>query len=186
MHVRLLTEADAEAYRGLRVKSVDEAPDLTGPEVMRELSMYAKARAGVLSCYGAEGTRVWGAFDEGMLVGVVATTRSLERRDHGRVRLWGLYVRPEYRGTVAPQCLMRAAIDWGARQPDVAVIVLHVGRGGWRARRLFHRFGFEMVADEEACVGQHRAMRLQLGKSRHHTVGNIPSGTSYGGYASPS
>src|SRR5687767_5324425 len=128
MHVRFLIEADSEAYRLLRTASIDESPEASSLETVRELANYMRIGTGVLTRYAIEGSPVWGAFDGDRLVGAVAGTREFEQSCPNVVRLWGLYVQPEYRGTGAGVGLMQTAMAWIRQQPDITVVELRVGK----------------------------------------------------------
>src|SRR3546814_4079010 len=76
MFVRLLSEADAVAHRELRIMSINESPQLSCPQIVRELAIYQRIGTGALMAHASGDTRGWGAFDGGMrLAGVVAVTQ---------------------------------------------------------------------------------------------------------------
>lgn len=166
MHVRLLTEADSAAYRSLRVASIEEASALSSPEIVRELAIYVRIGAGVIAGYALEGSRVWGVFEDARLTGVVAVTCRFGDAAH----LWGLYVRPEYRGAKVGPGLMRAAVEWIREQPGVATAKLYVDKCNRRAMQLFLRFGFEAFHDSDLEATQLRVMRLDCS-----TLGDTPA-----------
>src|SRR3546814_7782373 len=134
MFVRLLNEADAAAHRALRIRSIQGSPQLSSPQIVRELAIYQRIGAGALMAHAAGGTRVWGAFDRERLAGVVAVTR--ETGAHplaGGFHLWGLYVRPEDRGGSASHALMSTALAWCRQRPCNQGVTLHAHRGNARS-----------------------------------------------------
>src|SRR3546814_12823820 len=100
MFVRLLSEADAVAHRELRIMSINESPQLSCPQIVRELAIYQLIGTGALMAHASGDTRVWGAFDGGMrLAGVVAVTHDAGIPPGAcGVHLRGLYVTLEDRG----------------------------------------------------------------------------------------
>src|SRR3546814_17498984 len=126
-----------------------ESPQLSGPQIVRELAIYQRIGAGALMAHAAGGTRVWGAFDRERLAGVVAVTREAGANPlAGGFHLWGLYVRPEDRGGSASHALMSTALAWCRQRPCNQGVTLHAHRGNAGALRWFPRFGFERCAED--------------------------------------
>src|SRR3546814_12507434 len=118
MFVRLLTEADASAHRALRIMSIQESPQLSSPQIVRELAIYQRIGAGALMAHAAVDTRGWGAFDRNRLVGVVAVTQAENMRPSvGALQLWGSYVRPVDSGGSASDAPMSTAMAWCVQRP---------------------------------------------------------------------
>src|SRR5688500_6017046 len=64
------------------------------------------------------GTNIWGAMNQGRLIGVLALSRKCGGAIGEYLWLWGLYVRPPYRGTPASRALIEAALKSAEREPD--------------------------------------------------------------------
>jgi GNAT superfamily N-acetyltransferase len=92
--------------------------------------------------------------DGAQLVGVVAVShrRSLWVTDH--LWLWGLYVRPRYRGTPVSRRLMEAALAWCERQPHEARLFAAFGLDNAKAWRCFSRWSFWPPAEPAAGLGE--------------------------------
>lgn len=115
MEARTLTELDGRAYRSLRMEASKEEWWVGTPVLQRDLEALYDVERNVIGDHERLGTRMWGAFDDLALAGVVA----LSPERVGPVRflwLWGLYVRPRYRGTSASQVLLEAALTTAAKQ----------------------------------------------------------------------
>jgi|GEM_PF-1045431 len=166
MQVRVLTEADGNRYRGLRLAMIEESPELSSPEIVRELAFFARFGKGVLGNHALEGTRVWGACVGAYLAGVVAATRGFERGSLRAIQLWGLYVHPEFRGRGVGQALVRTAIEWVWQQPSATEAVLYANHGDGHALRLFRQCGFEFFEDEALRDTRLCAMRLDCKKNQ--------------------
>ncbi len=162
MFVRLLTEDDAMAHRALRTMSVSESAQFSCPEIVRELAIYLRIGCGVLAGHLAGGTRVWGVFDRSRLLGTVSVSRAQERANAGKAYLWGLYVLPEARGSVASDALMSAALAWCRREAHLGEVNLHAHCQNLRALRWFERYGFERQDDPSLRTTMLVAMRARL------------------------
>ncbi len=85
-------------------------------------------------------SRIFGTFRDPDLLGVAGfAVREGEKEAHKGL-LWGMYVRPEARGTGVAGRLVEAVIDFA--RPRVELIQLSVVMGNERARRLYARLGF--------------------------------------------
>ncbi len=142
MEVRSLRKADEANYIALRIESVEQAPDLVTPRILRELDNAWNANC-VLDAYGPQ-ERVFGAFYSGSLVGVVAMDASPDRPDPHDVELWGLYVVPRLRGTPISQLLLEAAIAWVRHQPGKLTVSVEFARSNRYAFRFFDRNYFSV------------------------------------------
>lgn len=156
--VRPLTDLDANSYRQLRLASTCASSVPRRPELLRELGLYARGWHNVPSLYTSEGGCVWGAFCAEALMGVIAVSRYL-RREGVEMHLWGLYVRPEARGSWVARALANTALLWCRRQrPHAVTTQLH--RSDHRALRWCRRKGFQTV--EAPAHGQTDLMHLNL------------------------
>lgn len=153
VQVRLLTEKDSQAYLASRRAMLEEFPVLTGEEMGRELAFIMRFDNDVLANHALEGTRVWGAFDAGMLLGVVCATRFFERSRMRTIRIWGLYVDPAHRGGGIGSALMQAALGWSRRQPMAVEALGHASLGNRRALRMIRRHGFVRMDDRGRIEG---------------------------------
>src|SRR5688572_934826 len=97
MTVRRLTEDDAELYRDLRLEGLRNVPTAFG-------SSYEESERRPLSAYAerlrpTEDTAVFGAFEQGSLVGSVGLFRESGLKERHKAMLWGMYVTPAARRT---------------------------------------------------------------------------------------
>src|SRR3546814_18140124 len=109
--------------------SIQESPQLSSPQIVRDLAIYQRIGAGALMAHAAGDTRVWGAFDRNSLVGVVAVTQEENMRPSvGAPQLWGSYVRPEDRGGSASRALLSTALGWCRKRPGTQPLNLNALR----------------------------------------------------------
>lgn len=159
MQVRVLTQADAESYRALRLASIKESPALSCPEIVHELAFFARVGHGLLAHHASGGTVVWGAQANGQLAGVVAASHVREGSSQ-MLHLWGLYVDRRCRRHGMGRSLMQAALGWARRQSAATKTRLYSNREHEQALRLFQRLGFEFVAEEGLLRTRLCAMQL--------------------------
>ena len=155
--VRPLTDADAGAYRQLRLASACASSVPRRPELLRELGLQARGWHNLPSLYASEGGCAWGAFHSETLMGVIVASRYL-RREGVELHLWGLYVQPLYRGSWAAGALVNAALHWCRRQHPRAVTT-QMHRSEQRAMRWCKRKGFDL---EDRGQQQTELVRLSL------------------------
>jgi RimJ/RimL family protein N-acetyltransferase len=135
IEIRQLTPADAALYRSIRLEGLKYSPEAFGStfeaEVIKPLAWFFERLSN---------SRIFGAFRDPDLLGVAGfAVREGEKEAHKGL-LWGMYVRPEARGTGVAGRLVEAVIDFA--RPRVELIQLSVVMGNERARRLYARLGF--------------------------------------------
>jgi RimJ/RimL family protein N-acetyltransferase len=135
LQIRLLTPVDAASYRAIRLAGLKGAPEAFGStfeaEVVRPLAWFFDRLSAL---------QIFGAFGGPDLLGVAGfAVRDGEKEAHKGL-LWGMYVRPEARGTGIARRLVEAVIDFA--RPRVELIQLSVVIGNEPARRLYARLGF--------------------------------------------
>ena len=137
--IRQMKPSDASQVFALRRKSIMEAPmafvaspeddAASSVEVVRELLGHAPDSV----VFGAEC---------GELVGMLGVFREKAAKAAHKVRFWGMYVVPEYRGNNIGSQLLRSALLHARRLEGVAIVNLTVAETANSARRLYERAGF--------------------------------------------
>lgn len=146
METRQLLKMDESRYRRLRLEAAKETPWQRTSDLDQELALIERGPASILAKHDRGGTRVWGAFHDLYLVGVVALSEVQIELDEPQQWLWGLYVLPRFRGTPVSRCLMAAAQEWveGARPGAVLMGAYH--RDNRFAWQVVGQFGFQASA----------------------------------------
>lgn len=146
MSVRRLTEADAAALRALRLRALREEPDpfmtTYDEEQARPLELLI---ARLREQSDTADSAVLGAFESGVLVGILGFLRDGHRKARHRVDLWGMYVAPKARGHGHGRALLDAALSRIAAIPGVEQVHLGLAVTSEAARRLYLRAGFKVV-----------------------------------------
>jgi ribosomal protein S18 acetylase RimI-like enzyme len=142
--VRVLTPADAEAYRAVRIAALNEEPPAFGslPEDEPAVSTTAEKLA------ATDGCCFFGAFRAGQLIGIVRLSRNSVPNEKHRAYLGGLYVLPPFRRSGCGRALVREAISRAAKSPGIRRINLAVVTGQKAAIRLYQSLGFCVYGTE--------------------------------------
>lgn len=153
MEARCLLLKDGSAYAALRVQEVEEQPTQATTEQRDELAALKYDPATVIGRYLANGTVIWGAYDGQTLVGALAISRRFSVRVLTYLWVWGLYVRPHYRGTPASRALMTAALGWCEQQSPAQRVFGAYDTLNLRAIHFCQRYGFLAPEEGPAVLG---------------------------------
>lgn len=85
---------------------------------------------------------VFGAFQEGKLIGMVGIVREMKLKERHKAQIWGMYVTPECRGSGAGRMLIDAAIAQARAWEGVGQIHLSVTAAAPAAEHLYRQAGF--------------------------------------------
>lgn len=135
IQIRLLTPGDAAAYRAIRLAGLKEAPEAFGSTFDAEA---AKPLAWFFDRLTA--SHIFGALRDREILGVAGFAVRQGDKEAHKGLLWGMYVRPEARGTGLARRLVEAVIDFA--RPRVELIQLSVVMDNEPARRLYAGLGF--------------------------------------------
>lgn len=139
MTVRLLTAADVDAYRAVRLRALAEHPEAFATTAEEERARPADETAARLE--PTEHQATFGTWDGARLVGIATVRRSDRPRLRHRAGVVAMYVAPEARGGGVGGALLErcvgAARGWGVSDLALAVTV-----GNVAARRLYLDAGF--------------------------------------------
>jgi ribosomal protein S18 acetylase RimI-like enzyme len=152
MQIRLLTEADAEAWRALRLRMLREHPDAFGSAYEENVTRPVEAFAQRLrQAHSAPDNFILGAFDDAKLVGSAGMFRESGAKDRHKAMIFTVYVAPEVRGRGVARALLsdliaRARAAAGLEQLHLAVTTHNTPARSLYASLGFERFGLERHA----------------------------------------
>jgi len=156
MEVRILTDADAEAFWNIRLRALREDPESFGSsyEEMLERGI-AGATQGLRAKDVASDDATFGAFDGKQLVGIAAFRREPAIKMRHKATIWGMYVPRELRKEGIGKALLQAAIEYAKTLPGLEQINLAVVLTSREARHLFISLGFETYGLERRALKLH-------------------------------
>ena len=148
MHVRKLTEADAEDFWNIRLRALRDTPEAFSSSYEES---HTRPLASVVQRLRDESTVgdnfILGAFEE-PLVGMVGFQRDQGVKERHKSTIWGMYVIPEMRGRGLGKALLSQAIAYAVRQVGLVQIHLAVVSTQDAARHLYRSLGFEVYGLE--------------------------------------
>ena len=166
--IRALAPADAEALRELRLEALTAAPASFGSSREEEAALSLETFRARLS--PATPSVIFGAFAGDRLVGMAGFLASEKAKHRHKGILWGVYLRPEWRGRGLAERLVRQVIEHAARH--VLLLQAHVEASNDAARRIYYRLGFVRFGIERQalCVDgifyDEELLQLQLEPTR--------------------
>jgi len=151
MNCRLLTVADAEEYRNLRLEGLQNNPEAFGSSFEEEkndqIELYANR-------FESQGSFTFGVFDHEELVGVTTLVQESKLKLQHKASILAVYVTPRMRGLGVGKHLMIEAINKARELKGVEQLNLTVVSTNASAKRLYSSLGFEVFGTEK------RAMKI--------------------------
>ncbi|MEQ8671801.1 MAG: GNAT family N-acetyltransferase [Aggregatilineales bacterium] len=136
--VKPLRGEDAEVFRALRLRSLQEHPEAFGASYEEEVTRSVEDFAEMLNGSNA----FFGAFLDGVMVGMVNVARHPRTKTVHRAHINGMYVAPEARGKQGGKALLDTALAFCRASEGVEHVVLAVTATNVAARSLYRKAGF--------------------------------------------
>jgi ribosomal protein S18 acetylase RimI-like enzyme len=157
MEVRILTEADAEAFWNIRLRALQDNPESFGASYEEILARGIAGTAQGLrkSETATADNATFGAFEGSNLVGITNFQREKEFKKRHKANIWGMYVPKELRKHGVGKALLEAAIAYARTLPQIEKINLSVVLTNKEARLLFISLGFETYGLERRALKLH-------------------------------
>lgn len=148
MEVRRLNGADLDEYFALRLEALENSPDAFLVTVDEERKRGNSFFAGVLAREDQENV-IFGGFVDGKLVGCAGVYKEDSRvKTAHKATLWGMYVKPEGRGTGLARNLVAAVIVHARKKMGAESLYLCVEGRNARAKALYEKMGFSVWGRE--------------------------------------
>ena len=143
--LRVLSPADAESYRFVRLLALHEQPPAFGslPEDEPNLSEIAARLA------ESDDRCFFGAFQTSQLIGTVRISRPSASNEKHRAYLGGLYVLPAFRRNGCGKLLVRQALSWATNVRSIRRVNLMVVTQQKAAIGLYQSLGFRIYGTEQ-------------------------------------
>jgi RimJ/RimL family protein N-acetyltransferase len=143
--VREASLADAEQFRELRLDALQDSPIAFPADYMVNVNhpiSFWKKRLKT-----DETGTIFFAEHDSQLIGMMGIRRGESPKTTHDARIWGVYVRPEWRGLRIADSLIEGCIAW-AKSNDVKIVKLGVTAASTSAVRCYQRCGFIIYGTE--------------------------------------
>lgn len=148
VRIRAATDSDAPAVGDLRVESLRRHPEAFGADAESHVDMSVAFWIDWLHRRADGDTSTLQVVDSGpSLIGMTGLYlgKSMKMRHNGYI--WGVYVRPEWRGLDLARQLIDACVAWAVAR-DVRIVKLAVVTTNTAAIRCYARCGFDVYGVE--------------------------------------
>jgi ribosomal protein S18 acetylase RimI-like enzyme len=149
MQIRRLQLTDAPLYRAFRLRGLREHPDAFTSSFAEENARPLADTEKRLDAAGSE--KLWGAFADGALAGLVGLSHETRVKNRHKARLVGLYVASEFSGRGLGRALVDAVLR-EARACGFELLVLTVTDSNRAACALYTRAGFSAFGIEPDAI----------------------------------
>jgi GNAT superfamily N-acetyltransferase len=145
MQIRSLSVVDADSAFQLRREALLDSPLAFSASI--EDDFWTSIDVVREQLDSRSGSQVFGAFAGG-LHGMIGLGRARHVKSGRKVFLWGMYVRPQWRGQGAGGRLLAAAVTHARNLAGVRAVYISVSEAAPEARRLYERAGFRVWGTE--------------------------------------
>lgn len=143
--LRAANPADAMAFRDLRLEALQNSPAAFPADYQFNASQPPDYWQDRLK--EEENSTIFFAELEHRLIGMMGIRRGQLLKIRHSADIWGVYVRPEWRGLHIAEALIEACVAW-AKSKDVNIIKLGVVIPNPSAVRCYERCGFNIYGTE--------------------------------------
>jgi ribosomal protein S18 acetylase RimI-like enzyme len=148
--LREATPEDALQFRELRLYALQDSPTAFSADYQRNLNQPAQYWEDTLTNHADEST-IFLAHHEKDLIGMTGIARGGSPKTRHSATVWGVYVRPEWRGLHIAEELINACFRWG-RARKIVGARLGVTATNISAIRCYERCGFKITGTEPRAV----------------------------------
>jgi RimJ/RimL family protein N-acetyltransferase len=152
MQVRALSGPDAEAFRALRREALIDSPHAFSESVAEHDAVAPAAYAARMAALNQNQFIVAAFDDSGKIIGSVGFSRNIGEKSRHKGIIWGVYVKPEARGSGAAKAMMLEVIRRAKAIDGLEQIKLGVRTGQNAARNLYLSLGFEPWGLEQRSI----------------------------------
>ncbi len=138
--IRVLTELDALAFQGLRLRSLQECPEAFASSYEEEVGTPLEEIERRLQA--KPDSAVFGAFKDSELCALVGLRRESMVKLAHKSFIWGVYVAPEVRGRGVGGRVLSQALSYAARVLRTRQVNLGVNTKNLAAIALYKKLGF--------------------------------------------
>ncbi len=138
--------SDAALFRELRLEALENHPTAFGSDYTEHTLKPAKFWEERLSVNEDE-QAIFFAEQNRQLIGMAGIHRSLSKKNLHSAKVFGVYVKPNWRGRRISQLLVKACLDW-AKQKSITIVKLSVVTSNLSAIHSYEQCGFVIYGKE--------------------------------------
>ena len=144
--IRHATSSDVDSFRELRLEALKNHPDAFGQDYNDIILRPQKYWDETLTINSKE-EALFFAEQNGQLIAITGIFRGSSKKSLHKATIWGVYVKPEWRGHRISEALIRACLDW-AKEQGLAIVYLGVVTTNQSAIKSYNRCGFSIYGTE--------------------------------------
>ncbi len=148
--IREAQSSDAVPFRELRLGALQDSPIAFTADYQKNLNQPLKYWEDTLTMQPDEST-IFLATYEGDLIGMTGIARAGSPKTRHSTWIWGVYVKPEWRGLHIAEELIRSCFEW-AKARNVTLAKLGVAAVNQPAIRCYERCGFKIYGTEPGAI----------------------------------
>ncbi len=150
--IRYAVPADASALREVRLQALAGEPIAFSADYDTTAAQPAETWAERVAAYAADSSGVIAVADaEGRLVGMAGLARGHWPKTRHLGEIWGVYVKPQWRGLHVGEALLEACAAW-ARVNGIVILKLGVAKVNAPAIRCYTRSGFTVCGEDHMAL----------------------------------
>jgi RimJ/RimL family protein N-acetyltransferase len=147
MDLRVLSPEDAAAFQPLRLNALRECPTAFSSSYEEECDIPLARVAERLTPTAEQA--VFGAFEDGALIGTTGLKRESRRKLAHKAFIWGVYVAPPFRNRGVGRLLLQEALAHAASMPGLRQVSLGANAANPASIALYQSVGFEPYGVEK-------------------------------------
>lgn len=148
--IREANPMDAIPFRELRLGALLDSPIAFTADYQKNLNQPPKYWEDMLTMHPEEST-IFLVTHEGNLIGMTGIARGSSPKTRHGAWIWGVYVKPEWRGSHIAEELIKSCFEW-AKMRKVVVAKLGVSAVNQPAIRCYERCGFKTFGTEPRAI----------------------------------
>jgi ribosomal protein S18 acetylase RimI-like enzyme len=148
--IREATPTDAIQFRKLRLYALQDSPTAFSADYQKNLNHSTEYWEDLLTMHPDESTIFLAAYDNNLIANTGIVRGGMPKTRHSAT-IWGVYVRPEWRGLHVAEELIHACFTW-ARARKIVAARLGVTATNTSAIRCYERCGFIITGTEPRAV----------------------------------
>jgi RimJ/RimL family protein N-acetyltransferase len=144
--IRHATTSDLDAFRELRLEALKNHPAAFGADYEESAARPTEHWQERLKL-NKDQEALFFAEHENQLAGMAGIFRGSSKKNRHESTIWGVYIKPEWRGHHISETLVRACLGW-AKEQGLAIVKLAVVTTNRPAIRCYEHYGFTIYGKE--------------------------------------